>query len=85
MIKCYDAKDLTYLKKAGHLFLFLVYLCLIFCVVGLINPADMIMNEQEKELGLIRIISYFGIFEFFLGLVLLIFTKQKSQNSIATQ
>jgi hypothetical protein len=78
MIRHYKGRILGYAQKVGHITIFLTYLCLLSILVKLINPANLHPTEEEEKAGLITIIVYYGIFEFLIGLIMIIFTKQKS-------
>lgn len=80
MIKTYKAKVLTYLEKVGHLLIFNIYLCSISLLVRFLNPANMVPNELENEIGPFKIILFYCVIEFFLGLVMVFFIKQKDVN-----
>jgi hypothetical protein len=85
LIRNYKGKVFSYTEKAGHLGIFLTYLCVLFIIVKLINPAHLQLNKEEEEIGGIAILIYHGIFQFAVGLIMLIFTKQKDSTQTSRQ
>jgi hypothetical protein len=77
MVKNYKNNKLSYFDKIKILFLHIAFISVLIILIGLWNPANMIMNSTEEKLGVIRISLIYGVVVFILGLGIANFIKQK--------
>ncbi|AHM59236.1 hypothetical protein D770_04845 [Flammeovirgaceae bacterium 311] len=81
MIRAYESKALNYLQKAVHLIFYIAFISLLIIAMGFLNPADLSMNATEKAYGVVKISMIYGTLEMVLGLVMIIFIKQRRIRS----
>lgn len=83
MIRNYkSANKLKYLNKLLILIAHIMFLTIMMIVIGLLDLANstQYMNPGEKELGVIGLSTIYGVMVMTMGLITIIFAKQKIQN-----